>query len=78
FDRFGGASFTFGNIIRDVTAHFNTDFDLEELQKFGDGRDFGSASRSYQQMIDQTKTNIAWMKNYAGIVSESLVANTGC
>ncbi|PIK55589.1 putative aminopeptidase N isoform X2 [Apostichopus japonicus] len=78
FENFGGSSFTFDYIIRDLTAHFNTNFDLEELEKFGEGRDFGSAARTYQQAIDQTKTNIAWMENYADIVSQSFIDNNEC
>ncbi|XP_071824973.1 aminopeptidase N-like isoform X3 [Apostichopus japonicus] len=81
FDFYGDSSFSFSNIITDVTEQFNTEFDLEELMKFGEGRNFGSAVRAYEQAIDQTKSNIAWMERNAVTVAETLaasVADLGC
>ncbi|KAJ8035810.1 Aminopeptidase N [Holothuria leucospilota] len=72
FAYFGEGSFTFSNIIAAVTAHFNTEFDLQELEKFGEGRDFGSATRAFSQAIDATKANIEWMNRNAETVSNTL------
>ncbi|KAJ8035811.1 Aminopeptidase N [Holothuria leucospilota] len=81
FDYFGDSSFAFGDIVEAVTAQFNTEFDLEELVKFGEGREFGSATRAYEQSIDQTKLNIAWMEKNAETVAATLeqsLAQLGC
>ncbi|XP_033100895.1 aminopeptidase N-like isoform X2 [Anneissia japonica] len=62
---YGGGSFSFSRLISSVTKHFNTEFDLAELEAFGIDRDFGSAARAYEQSIEKTKANIIWMNNNA-------------
>ncbi|XP_072020377.1 aminopeptidase N-like [Amphiura filiformis] len=54
-----------GNNIKDTTEHFNTDFALNQLLDFGEGKDLGGASRTYQQQVEKIKANIKWMTNNA-------------
>merc|ERR1711942_522546 len=61
-----------GRIISAVAADFNTEFELQELQTFiSDHEDeLGSAARVANQMVEGTKSNIAWMsQHYQTIVS---------
>jgi len=60
-----------GRIITAVASDFNTEFELEELQSFITAHEdeLGSASRDAKQMVESTKSNMAWMeKHYQTIV----------
>ncbi|XP_071508532.1 aminopeptidase N-like [Diadema antillarum] len=74
YEYYGGGSFSFSNIIADVTEDFNTELELQELIEFGEGRDFGSAARTYQQAIGTCTANINWMNNNAETVANWLEA----
>lgn len=65
YNDYGGSSFSFSNLIESITAQFNTPFDLEELTDFGEGREFGSATRAYQQSLEKCQSNIKWMNRNA-------------
>jgi len=61
-----------GRIITAVASDFNTEFELKELQTFiSDHEDeLGSAARVANQMVEGTKSNIAWMsQHYQTIVN---------
>jgi len=61
-----------GRIISAVAADFNTEFELHELQTFISDHEgeLGSAARVANQMVEGTKSNIAWMsQHYQTIVS---------
>ncbi|XP_033100898.1 aminopeptidase N-like [Anneissia japonica] len=68
--RFDAGLFRFKRLIGSVLSRFNTEYDLEELLKFGEGRHFVSASRTYEQSVEKTKANIKWMKANAVAVKE--------
>ncbi|XP_022104262.1 aminopeptidase N-like isoform X2 [Acanthaster planci] len=75
YNDYGGSSFSFSNLIESITAQFNTDFDLEELNAFGEGRNFGSATRAYQQSVEKCQSNIGWMTRNAENIEKWLQEN---
>ncbi|XP_072174397.1 aminopeptidase N-like [Diadema setosum] len=46
-------------LVRRVTANFNTDLEVNEIQDFMSSRDLGSSAREFQQAVASTKLNIA-------------------
>ncbi|XP_021377931.1 uncharacterized protein LOC110466016 isoform X1 [Mizuhopecten yessoensis] len=74
---FGGGSFSFANIIKDITSSFNTEFDLEQLRNFKvEHPDMGSGTRAYEQAVEKTETNIQWLKQNFETVRSWLQENT--
>ncbi|CAH2274222.1 aminopeptidase N [Pelobates cultripes] len=60
----GGSTFSFRNILHQVTLRFSTDFDLQQLEQFKfDNQEsgFGTAAQSLEQAIEKTKANIRWV-----------------
>ncbi|XP_030848825.1 aminopeptidase N-like [Strongylocentrotus purpuratus] len=67
---YGESLSAFSYIISEITEDFNTDLELEELMAFGEGKNFGSATRAYEQSIEVANTNIAWMSTSADTVAD--------
>ncbi|XP_071489850.1 uncharacterized protein [Diadema antillarum] len=62
---YGSSLFAFADLIEAVTAHFNTEFDLQELLDFIDEHpEQGTGTRAFAQAVDQTRANIRWMETY--------------
>ncbi|GAB1605730.1 aminopeptidase N-like, partial [Argonauta hians] len=60
-----------------ITDFFNCDHQLKQLEAFVESQDkLASSKRAYQQAIEETKTNIKWMKNYKSIQEWLSKANT--
>ncbi|XP_063952709.1 aminopeptidase N-like [Lytechinus pictus] len=72
FDLFSSSIFTFARIISRVPQNFNTKQLLEEWIEFGVGRDFGPATRTYEQGTETIKINIQWMENFEDVITEWL------
>ncbi|XP_071941704.1 aminopeptidase N-like isoform X2 [Antedon mediterranea] len=64
--------FAFRRLLSSVSAHFNTEYDLETLLEFGEGKDLGSVNRAFLQSVEKTKANIKWMDNNAEDVKKWL------
>ncbi len=47
-----------------------------QLKDFGEGRDFGSATRAYQQSLEKCQANIDWMDLNSESMERWLEANT--
>ena len=47
----------------------------QQLIEFGEGKDLGSATRTYEQQIEKTKANIKWMNENAEDAMEWLEDN---
>ncbi|XP_076438803.1 LOW QUALITY PROTEIN: aminopeptidase N-like [Babylonia areolata] len=62
----GASFFSFSALVGAVTYSFNTEFELQQLQEFIQKHpDQGSGRRAFQQAVEKTRSNIAWMdKNY--------------
>ncbi|XP_013408526.1 uncharacterized protein LOC106172388 isoform X2 [Lingula anatina] len=73
---YGGGSFSFSSIIRGVTTHFNTQFELEKLNEFISSRDnLGSGQRAFEQAVEKTQANIKWMEANEQKLGDWLAAN---
>ncbi|XP_013400083.2 putative aminopeptidase-2 [Lingula anatina] len=73
---YGGGSFSFSSIIRGVTTHFNTQFELDKLNEFISSRDnLGSGQRAFEQAVEKTQANIKWMQANEKKLGEWLAAN---
>ncbi|XP_063436788.1 aminopeptidase N-like [Mytilus trossulus] len=67
--RFGRVS----HLVTDVTAKFNTEFDLQSLQTFKDSiPDLGSSSAAFDRAIETTQANIKWMDSNFQIIKDWL------
>ncbi|NXA58586.1 AMPN Aminopeptidase, partial [Mohoua ochrocephala] len=65
FSQYGGGSFSFSHLILSVTQRFSSEFELQQLEQFKeDNQDigFGSGTRALEQALEQTRTNINWVK----------------
>ncbi|XP_041462436.1 aminopeptidase N-like [Lytechinus variegatus] len=72
-NEYGSSVFQFADLIESVTAHFNTEFQLQELLDFIETHpDQGTGSRAFAQAVDQTRANIRWMEDYEEEVMEWL------
>lgn len=49
------------SLIEGVTRRFNTQFEVDELERFAADYNVGSASRAVSQAIEQTRVNIQWV-----------------
>ncbi|KAK3108162.1 hypothetical protein FSP39_002289 [Pinctada imbricata] len=58
-----------------VASSFNTEFDLKQLRDFGENVDLGGVQRMYKKLIEETQSNIQWMKNNLDIVQNWLDSN---
>eukprot|EP00057_Strongylocentrotus_purpuratus_P033627 XP_792139.4 PREDICTED: aminopeptidase N [Strongylocentrotus purpuratus] len=62
---YGSSLFHFANLIKKVTAHFNTESQLRELQNFISLHpDQGTGARALVQAVEQTRANIRWVQNH--------------
>ncbi|XP_063599468.1 aminopeptidase N-like [Penaeus indicus] len=67
-----GAFTSLGDLISYVTAEFNTNEELQQLESFYEANldNLGTATRAFEQAIESTRNNIGWMSsNYEAIVS---------
>ncbi|XP_037803061.1 LOW QUALITY PROTEIN: aminopeptidase N-like [Penaeus monodon] len=67
-----GAFTSLGDLISYVTAEFNTNEELQQLESFYEANldDLGTATRAFEQAIESTRNNIGWMgSNYEAIVT---------
>ncbi|XP_042893880.1 aminopeptidase N-like, partial [Penaeus japonicus] len=67
-----GAFTTLGNLVSYVTAEFNTQEELQQLEAFYEANmdNLATAARAFKQAMESTTNNIAWMENnYEAIVT---------
>ena len=80
FEKFHSGSFTMGNIIKSVTSHFSTEFDLNQVKtavfswrwflhlfqvrQFFKGREVGAGALALKQSLEQIQINIQFRKNF--------------
>jgi len=70
FQMFHDASFTMGNIIHTVTAHFSSQFDFEQVQSFFTGRDVGAGKLVLKQSLEKMQVNIEFRRrSEEGVIS---------
>ncbi|XP_052694307.1 aminopeptidase Ey-like isoform X2 [Crassostrea angulata] len=70
---FGSSFFAFTRLISGVTAPFNTNFELKQLEDFVKLHpNMGSGTRAFQQAIEKTLGNINWMDQNYHIVKQWL------
>ncbi|XP_058521574.1 aminopeptidase N isoform X1 [Ochotona princeps] len=65
FEDYGGGSFSFSSLIRTVTRRFSTEYELQQLEQFRLNNldtGFGSGTRALEQALEQTRTNIKWVR----------------
>lgn len=65
FNEYGAGSFSFSNLISDITSRFCTTFELNQLKQFQmDNADvgFGSGTQALHQAEEKTKAKIKWLK----------------
>lgn len=75
---FGTSLLGINNIVKAGTRGINTKYDLKNLLDFTSERieDFGSATRSVQQSIEQAEANIRWMEANNVTIQDWLKRNT--
>ncbi|KAL1506799.1 hypothetical protein ABEB36_006093 [Hypothenemus hampei] len=59
-----------GKMIQSLAVHLNTEFQLEELERFRDSikANISTTSRAFESAIEQVRGNVKWMKkNYAQV-----------
>ncbi|XP_046980763.1 aminopeptidase N-like [Schistocerca americana] len=58
----GSSLFTLSSIVRSTTRKINTQFELDDLLKFGaeHRHELGSATRTLEQAIEQARINVQW------------------
>ncbi|XP_071955339.1 aminopeptidase N-like [Antedon mediterranea] len=62
---YGDNVFNLASMVTSVTTHFNTDFELNELEEFmKENPDQGTAANAFSKSVSQTKANIRWMNSY--------------
>ncbi|XP_041463117.1 aminopeptidase Ey-like [Lytechinus variegatus] len=62
---YGSTLFHFADLIKKVTAYFNTELQLRELEDFIlQHPDQGTGARAFVQAVQQTKANIRWVRRY--------------
>ncbi|XP_039979935.1 aminopeptidase N-like [Xiphias gladius] len=64
FHQYGRGSFSFSNLVNEITKRFSTEFELQELKKFKEENlhaGFGSATLALEQAIEKTTANIKWV-----------------
>jgi len=64
FEKFHSGSFTMGNIIKSVTSHFSTEFDLNQVRQFFQDREVGAGARALKQSLEQIQINIQFRKKF--------------
>lgn len=71
--RFTTYSRSLGRLVPAVISHFNTDFELKEVESFfAKYPDAGAGARGRMQALETIRGNIAWMKNYQQPISKWL------
>ncbi|XP_038556677.1 aminopeptidase Ey-like [Micropterus salmoides] len=63
FNDYGGGSFNFGRLIDGVTKRFSTEFEYKQLLQFKEDNagQLGSATSSFDQVLERTKANMNWV-----------------
>lgn len=66
----GSGFFIISNMIKSVTSSLNTPFELKELKEFVSlhRTDLGSATRTFQQAVEQTEANVLWMEQSYSVI----------
>ncbi|XP_076438167.1 uncharacterized protein LOC143277263 isoform X2 [Babylonia areolata] len=62
----------FGRVLTSVTSHFNTDYNLQQLQQLSTLRDVTVIRPVVEQAIAQTRTNIAWLQTNYDVIRDWL------
>ncbi|XP_006885282.1 PREDICTED: aminopeptidase N [Elephantulus edwardii] len=79
FIDYGGSSFSFASVIRSVTQRFSSEFELQQLEQFKKDYahiGFGSGTRALEQALEQTRTNIEWVKRNQKVVLQWFTENS--
>jgi aminopeptidase N len=71
---YGTGFFALSNMMKAVAQPLNSHFDVEQFVDFGrkHSGEFGSATRTYQQALEETKGNAAWIDQHYSTVSRWL------
>ncbi|KAK7497860.1 hypothetical protein BaRGS_00010994 [Batillaria attramentaria] len=70
---YGQSFFSFTSLIGTLTKSFNTEFQLQQLQEFMRTHpNQGSGTRAFQQAVEKTRSNIAWMKQHYNTLADWL------
>ncbi|XP_054751967.2 aminopeptidase N-like isoform X2 [Lytechinus pictus] len=77
YDYYGNSFFVMRFILKAVTKYMNTPGELQMVRDFKVGRDFGSSTRTMEQVEDLIQANIWWMDNNAAIVEQWLRSQPG-
>ncbi|KAK3789885.1 hypothetical protein RRG08_060438 [Elysia crispata] len=72
--RFGVTSSIIRHMVH-ITAFFNTQFDLDEVKTFFEGKELGSAGRPLQQALELVESHVAWTEAYLSVVKTWLRTN---
>lgn len=76
-DRYGGVSFTLGNLVTSLLRNFNTEYELLKVQDFLIKHpDQGVATNAFKQSVETISSNIRWMNRNAESLSQWLGENT--
>ncbi|XP_052090870.1 uncharacterized protein LOC127727793 [Mytilus californianus] len=63
-DTYAGGFGVFIKLVQAITKAFNTDYELDQLKDFlASESDLGPGARAFEQAIENTESNIRWMKN---------------
>ncbi|KAL8580187.1 hypothetical protein ACOMHN_059160 [Nucella lapillus] len=64
----------FGRVLLSVTSHFNTDYQLQQLQQLPKVRDVTAVSSVLEQAMEQTRSNRAWLKANYDVIRDWLTS----
>jgi aminopeptidase N len=77
--QYGEGSFGFSRLIKAVTAHFTTELELNEVERFfQEQANLGSGARAVRQSIEIIKRNIQWLKTNQGLIQDCLTDTESC
>ena len=59
---YGGTTTLLGTMIKSIIENFSTEFELEEVQTFFEGKDLGASKPRVDQAIELIRLNIQWRR----------------
>uniref|UniRef100_A0A1W7RAL3 Aminopeptidase n=1 Tax=Hadrurus spadix TaxID=141984 RepID=A0A1W7RAL3_9SCOR len=71
-EMFGQGSFSMEAIILEVTSHFSTRFDYNEVKTFFSSVDVGAGAQALNQSLEKIRANIHWRENIEASVVQWL------
>lgn len=61
YKRYGETSFTLENLLKNVVAPFNTQFDYDDVTLFFKGKKLGAGDRGLKQSLEMVQSHIHWI-----------------